>query len=372
MPLRLLLILSALTWHALPTSSLVSADGTPHNWWSAFRLPWSEGFGHARSSLGCPVGGGGDEDCGGHVGQNYWAIDFGTMSNHDPVKAAGGGVIYYYDYGTVSYGKWAVIWHADSWQSAYAHLCSTMFAQGTIVHQGDFIGTAGKTGNVGLSASTPRCTPGFLAGGHLHFGVYNPSQVSVNATLSNVTVGHLSDQYNTNHVSDNSGPGYVDPVNFSDYLRLKYGNLNGSPGSTWSAEYGYCGVQSRWFHNCNVYYWGGIATQNFITSGTYVSALVGGLSDIHLIWASIAKVYTYGFVWAAQGGGNWVAEWLGRPVTDEQYGCWGYPDTSCQYFQQGYIVKYNVPQPPDVHIIICNPSCWFLAAFNNIPDPGIY
>jgi hypothetical protein len=292
------------------------------------------------------------------------------MSYHDPVKAIGGGYIYYYDYGTASYGKWAYIYHADNWSSAYAHLCTTVFAQGQIVHQGDYIGDAGNTGNVGLSDSAPRCTPGFLEGGHLHFGAYiEPSQVSQNATVSNVSIGHLSDYYNTNYVSDNTGPGYFNGIQFNYYVRQKYQFLNGVLGSSWTPSGGYCNVQSRWYRDCPVNYWGSITTQNFLNSRTYYSSLVGGLSDVQLLWASIAKIYTYGYVFMWPNG-LYVAEWLGRPVGDEQYACWGYSDTSCQFFQNGYMVKYSNPQPPDIFVYVCNPNCWLLATFNDIPETG--
>ncbi len=334
------------------------AHGSPPNTYEAWRLPWSEGT-HESRQAGCTVS---DPECSGHQGSDSWALDFSTMNRRQPVRSVGSGSVIYRDEvpGT-GFGRHAIVTHGAGWVSVYAHLCSWLTfvdlnepnnppgeGQSTAipvtVHQGDWLGGAGNTGRVLYGdplQDVPldqRCVDqpnGTLLGGHLHF-VMRLNGVSQNATLSGWTIQHLSDvpypSAGQEHFSNNSGPGYMQDINFSTGMRDKYGQLFGAPGSTYSTTSGPCGDTSRWVHSCAAGAWpGNLVTQNFINGGTIPSSITSGVNtgDYWLVSGAIWKVY-------GSTAGQPVKDILGHPAGDEQ-ACALH--VRCQFFEGGIVEK---------------------------------
>jgi len=78
----------------------------------------------------------------------------------DPVRAVRSGWVAVARYQR-GYGNFVVIRHSPVLTTTYAHLKTLHVREGRRVHQGDAIGTVGKTGNAGYAAVRP----------HLHFEV---------------------------------------------------------------------------------------------------------------------------------------------------------------------------------------------------------
>lgn len=102
-------------------------------------------------------------------GSGHNAVDFGAPSG-TPVEAALSGTVT--DTGNTdavpgcySFGKWALIQHANGLSTLYAHLSSIQVSAGKSVSTGDVIGYSGMTG--------------YATGPHLHFAVYASQGVSV-------------------------------------------------------------------------------------------------------------------------------------------------------------------------------------------------
>lgn len=102
-------------------------------------------------------------------GSGHNAVDFGAPSG-TPVEAALSGTVT--DTGNTdavpgcySFGKWALIKHANGLSTLYAHLSSISVSKGEPLATGDVVGYSGMTG--------------YATGPHLHFAVYASQGVSV-------------------------------------------------------------------------------------------------------------------------------------------------------------------------------------------------
>jgi murein DD-endopeptidase MepM/ murein hydrolase activator NlpD len=84
-------------------------------------------------------------------GQENDGIDI-AVAEDTPIKSAGDGVVIYAGGGLKWFGNIALVRHADSYVTAYAHAKEFGVKRGDQVKRGDIIGWSGQTGNV----STPR------------------------------------------------------------------------------------------------------------------------------------------------------------------------------------------------------------------------
>lgn len=74
-------------------------------------------------------------------------INIGVPSG-TPVQAASGGKVVYVGDDLNSFGNLILVRHDNGWVSAYAHLDNIKIRRGTVVKQGQVLGTVGRTGNV--------------------------------------------------------------------------------------------------------------------------------------------------------------------------------------------------------------------------------
>ena len=231
------------------------------------------------------------------------------MNDRQPIKAIGGGTIAYFNNGgdEAGYGRFALISHPGGFVSRYAHLCSwQVFPDDSVVHQGEWIGGAGNTGNVQPEPPNGRCSElTDLPSAHLHFSL-EADGTALDATLSGFSIQHLSDipypdpdpppnPDDDPHFSNNSGPGYDSAMNYSTLVRDKYAALGGSLGSTYSSPGGACGNSTRWLHLCTSTKWGSLITQNFISSTGVPSSLTSGVgpTDLWLVAGGFWSVYNF-------------------------------------------------------------------------------
>lgn len=340
-----------LTISLLLNSQSGFAHGVPPNGYEEFRLPWSAGTGEFRTTIGCPVGGGGDPDCTAHVGSLFYAIDFSSMNNRQPIKAIGGGYLIYVNEGSNNYGQQAIVSHAGGGSSLYGHMCSWLTfldpnetnpspgpGQQTLipvlVNQGEWLGGAGNTGGVEPIPSE-RCSDTVpLPSSHMHFISRDSSGVALNSTLSGLTIEHLcqcdlgpeeNDEPNYPHLSNNSGPGYYSDIQHEEDLREKYAELNAAPGSTYSSAAGPCNNASLWLHTCETASFGTIISQNFISEQAVPSSLTSDPEQTLAFW------YVYGDFWLTYGE---TYEQLGHPLADRQVPCPAGAPFDCQEYQQ--------------------------------------
>lgn len=127
-------------------SEVAFADEPP------LQLPWPTGQVHN-------INGGFSYGCGStHSGSDVYGIDFTLSSGSDVAATAAGTVLDTGDQGSLGYGRYILLAHANGFTSRYAHLQSFTVAIGQAVHQGQLIAKSGNTGN--------------SDGAHLHWVVY--------------------------------------------------------------------------------------------------------------------------------------------------------------------------------------------------------
>ena len=93
-------------------------------------------------------------------GNDFWSghlgIDIAAFTG-DPVYASDSGVIVFAGWSTGGYGYMVMIDHGNGYQTVYGHLSAVGVSCGQSVYQGNYIGSAGSTGN--------------STGSHLHFEI---------------------------------------------------------------------------------------------------------------------------------------------------------------------------------------------------------
>lgn len=93
-------------------------------------------------------------------GNDFWSghlgIDIAAFVG-DPVYASDSGVVVFAGWSTGGYGNMVMIDHGNGYQTVYGHLSAVGVGCGQSVYQGNYIGSAGSTGN--------------STGPHLHFEI---------------------------------------------------------------------------------------------------------------------------------------------------------------------------------------------------------
>jgi hypothetical protein len=116
--------------------------------------------------------------CGGHTGNEYYAVDFalpGCDSWLKPILSASSGTVIASTFGNYGEGRYIKIDHGGGYTTGYYHLACWAISVGSTVPQGGIIGLCGNTGNVsGQSCPTH-------PGTHIHF-VLKQNNISVPPT----------------------------------------------------------------------------------------------------------------------------------------------------------------------------------------------
>jgi murein DD-endopeptidase MepM/ murein hydrolase activator NlpD len=115
-------------------------------------------------------------NAGVYQGKGHNGVDF-RASVGTPVRAALAGMVEAVGdtdvvRGCYSYGKWALVRHANGLSTLYAHLSLIKAAQGSEVATGEIVGYSGKTG--------------YSTGPHLHFTLYATQGVRVQKFANSV------------------------------------------------------------------------------------------------------------------------------------------------------------------------------------------
>ena len=123
----------------------------------ALQFPWQENQGHRITGSGY--------GCGGHTGNDYYALDF-DLTTGTPVTASATGQAHT----AIDLAGALYVWidHGNGFVSTYFHLNSFAFTRPTWVNQGQVVGYSGNTGN--------------STGPHLHFSVHANATDGTNGT----------------------------------------------------------------------------------------------------------------------------------------------------------------------------------------------
>lgn len=202
------------------------------------------------------------------------------------------------------------------------------YSQPAAVAQGDWLGNAGNTGYV-LPQPQSRCGASPMASAHVHF-IPLHNGVTENITMSEVTVQHLSDEPNSPHYSNNSGPGYlgafpptpsefvstVNPVRQRFLAVTQFPEL---PNSTYTTTFATCNNTSLYLHGCALPGGTTVLNQHLISS-----RVVGGNlrlpSSLAFNPVQSSVVHIKGAIWKGYGtraGGLETYARVGKPISDE-------------------------------------------------------